>query len=186
MTAIFGGAFDPPHNGHVAFVEAAEREFGEPLVILVVEDPGHKAVETDAATRLELARLAFPGRRVELDPHGRTVDMLRERRFDDPLFLIGADQFAALSTWKEPEQVLRLTRLGVATRPGYPREPHEDGRVVFFDVEPVPVSSSDIRGRVARGESIDGLVPQAVAEAITRLGLYRSGIYTRHEDSRRN
>ena len=48
-------------------------------------------------------------------------------------------------------------------------------RVEFFEIEPVPISSQDIRDHVSRGEAIDGLVPPAVAEAIEELGLYRGG-----------
>jgi nicotinate-nucleotide adenylyltransferase len=174
VTGILGGAFDPPHVGHVALAEAAERELGlERLVVVVVADPGHKDVHAAAENRLELARLAFPGRDVILDHHARTIDLLRERRWDDPVFLIGADEFRDFPTWKEPEAVLELARLGVAARPGYPLAAQRPDRVLYFELEPVPVSSSEIRDRIARGEPVDGLVPSAVADAIARLGLYR-------------
>ncbi len=182
MTGLLGGAFDPPHSGHVELAETAVRHFGlERLVVLVVADPGHKAVHADAAARLRLARAAFPGHEVELDDHARTIDMLRAGGWDDPLFLIGADEFADFLDWKEPEAVLERVRLGVATRPGYPRERLDrvlerlsrPDRVLFFEIEPVPVSSTEVRERVARGEPIDGLVPPAVAAAIEGEGLYR-------------
>src|SRR5438445_10475461 len=109
---LYGGAFDPPHAGHVEVVRAAKEQFGLPrLVVLVAERPGHKGVALDAATRLELARAAFPDEDVRLDPHERTVDMLRAERWDDPVFVIGADQFRDLPTWKEPQAVLELARL---------------------------------------------------------------------------
>lgn len=183
MTGLLGGAFDPPHAGHVALLRDARAHFGfDHAVVLVVADPGHKKVTTDASVRLALAQAAFPGQEVELDPHPRTIDTLREGRFGGPVFLIGADQFADFLTWKDPDGVLELARLGVATRPGYPRERLErvlaelarPDRVAFFEIEPVDVSSSDIRARVARGKPIDGLVPPAVAQEIERLGLYRS------------
>jgi nicotinate-nucleotide adenylyltransferase len=176
--------FDPPHAGHVALLRDARAHFGfDRVVVLVVADPGHKRVATAADVRLELARLAFPDETVELDDHPRTVDMLRERHFDDPVFLVGADQFADFLSWKEPDGVLALARLGVATRPGYPRAAldrvlaklAQPDRVVFFEIEPLDVSSSELRARVARGEPVDGLVPPAVAAEIDRLGLYRSG-----------
>jgi nicotinate-nucleotide adenylyltransferase len=182
LTGLLGGAFDPPHSGHVALADAAERQLGlHELVVIVVADPGHKEVHCPVETRLELARAAFPGRRIETDDHARTVDMLRDGVWEDPVFLIGADEFAAFPTWKEPETVLELARLGVASRPGYPREQLEEvlhglarpERVLFFEIEPIPVSSREIRGKVARGEPIDGLVPPAVAAEIAVRGLYR-------------
>jgi nicotinate-nucleotide adenylyltransferase len=171
---ILGGAFDPPHVGHVALADAAERELAlVEVVVVVVADPGHKDVHTSAEARLELARAAFPRRRVELDWHDRTVDMLREGRWDDPVLVIGADEYLDFANWKEPETVLELARLGVAARPGFALPEQPADRVLDFDFDPVPVSSSEIRERVAHGESIDGLVPPAVAETIARLGLYR-------------
>jgi nicotinate-nucleotide adenylyltransferase len=173
VTLVFGGTFDPPHAGHVALVEGARRHFGAVrLLVLVVADPGHREVVSSAADRLALARAAFPGEDVELDEHPRTIDMLRARRLDDPVLLIGADQLADLPTWKEPEAVLELARLAVAARPGFAVTDPPPG-VVFFEIEPTPVSSTEIRRRVAEGEPVDGLVPPAVAAEIARLGLYR-------------
>ena len=171
---ILGGAFDPPHVGHVALADAAERELAlAEVVVVVVADPGHKDVHTSAEARLELAHAAFPDRWVELDHHAWTVDMLRERRWDDPVLVIGADEYLDFANWKEPEIVLELAQLGVAARPGFALPELPPDRVLQFDFDPVPVSSSEIRARVAGGESIDGLVPPAVAETIARLGLYR-------------
>ena len=122
MTGLLGGAFDPPHVGHVALADAAQsRSSGSSdVVVVVVADPGHKDVHCPAETRLALARAAFPGREVELDHHARTVDMLRDGRWDDPVFLIGADEFARLPDLEGARRVLELARLGVASRPGYP------------------------------------------------------------------
>lgn len=174
MTGILGGAFDPPHVGHVALAESAQRELGlDELVVVVVADPGHKDVHTAAEARLALTRAAFPDRRVELDHHARTVDMLRAGLWDDPVLVIGADEYLDFQNWKEPETVLELARLGVAARPGFPLPERPGHRVLQFDFDPMPISSSEIRERVARGEPIDGLVPPTVAETIARLGLYR-------------
>jgi nicotinate-nucleotide adenylyltransferase len=184
VTGLLGGTFNPPHNGHVAFARAAVAHFGlTELVIVVTVKPGHKEVQLDADTRFRLAQAAFPEYEVELDPHERTVDMLKARRWREPLFLIGADEFCDFLSWKDPEGVLARARLGVATRPGYPRDRLENvlgqlsrpDRVILFEIEPVPISSRDIRDRVVRGEPIDHLVPPAVAELIESLGLYRAG-----------
>jgi len=183
VTGLLGGTFNPPHNGHLALARAAREHFDlDDLAVLVAERPGHKQVRLDAETRLKLARAAFPDCRVEPDPYERTVDMLRARRWLEPLFLIGADQFADFLTWKDPEGVIALSRIGVATRPGFPAERLDSvlqrlsrpDRVELFEIDPVPISSQEIRDRVGRGQSIDGLVPPAVAELIEALGLYRN------------
>ena len=182
MTTLLGGTFNPPHNGHVALAHAAEERFGDEVVVLVAAEPGHKEVQLAAETRLLLARAAFPGHEVELDPYGRTVDLLQAGRWRDPLFVIGADEFSDFMTWKDPEGVVARARLAVATRPGHPSERLQavldrlsrPERVQFFELEPLPISSEEIRERVARGEPIDRLVPPAVAELIDSLGLYRS------------
>lgn len=181
MTALLGGTFNPPHNGHVALARAAERQFGDEVIVLVAARPGHKEVELDADTRLALARAAFPDNEVELDAHERTIDMLGAERWIDPLFLIGADEFCDFLDWKDPDGVLARARLAVATRPGYPRERLErvlaqlshPERVQFFEIGPLPISSRELRERVALGEPVDGLVPAAVAELIESRGLYR-------------
>lgn len=179
--ALFGGAFDPPHVGHVELARAAKERFELPqLVVLVAAAPGHKDVRLPAETRLELARVAFPDEDVRLDPYPRTIDLLRAERFDDPLFVIGADEFCDFPDWKEPDAVLGLTRLAVGTRPGFPTEKIDAAldrigrldRVLFFELEPNPAASRDIRGVAEAGESLDGLVPPAVAALIVERGLY--------------
>jgi nicotinate-nucleotide adenylyltransferase len=181
VTTLLGGTFNPPHNGHVALARAAEERFGDKVVVLLAARPGHKEVQLDADTRLALTRAAFPDHEVELDPYERTVDLLQAGRWRDPLFVIGADEFCDFLTWKDPDGVVARARLAVATRPGYPRERlqsvlerlRQPERVYFFEIEPLPISSEDIRERVARGAPIEGLVPQAVAELIDSRGLYR-------------
>lgn len=182
---ILGGAFDPPHDGHVALALAAIDHFQlERLLVRVVAAPGHKGVASTAADRLALAEMAFadvPGAEIELDRHARTVDSLEALGLDDPVFLVGADELAAFPEWKEPQRVLELARLGVATRPGYTpdvlegvlaRIPRRD-RVELFALEPHDVSSSDLRQRVAAGLPLDSLHLPGIAEEIERRGLYR-------------
>jgi nicotinate-nucleotide adenylyltransferase len=185
VTGLYGGVFDPPHNGHVAVARAALEHFDpQQLLVLVVVDPGHKPVELDFEARYGLAHLAFDGLpRTQLHPegHARTADALREHHFADAIFFIGADEFTAFPAWRDPDEVLRRTRLGVATRPGYPQEAFENvlaqleqpERVEFFEIPAVDVSSSEVRRRIRAGEPIAGLVPDAVAREIEGAGLYR-------------
>jgi nicotinate-nucleotide adenylyltransferase len=178
---LLGGTFNPPHLGHVRMAETAKRQFDlDPLRVLVSGSPPHKEVDVPADVRVALARLAFPDDEVVLDENPYSIDTVSGYG-EDAMFLVGADQFAKFLSWRQPDEILDHVRLGVATRPGYPRERLENvlralrrpDRVEFFDMEPVPISSSDIRERAARDEPIDDLVPPAVAAEIERLGLYR-------------
>jgi nicotinate-nucleotide adenylyltransferase len=181
MTGLYGGAFDPPHVGHVEVARAAKAHFALPrLTVLVAGHPGHKETFLPERIRLELAQAAFPDDDVRLDPYPRTIELLRAERFVDPLFLVGADQFCDFLSWKEPDEVLELTELGVATRPGYPagsidavlEQLDQPERVHFFEIEPIPVASSDIRDLAAAGAPLTGLVPDAVNDLIRARGLY--------------
>jgi nicotinate-nucleotide adenylyltransferase len=174
MKGILGGTFDPPHNGHVALAEAAREQLPiDELEIWVEEQPGHRGVVAAPEARLRLAQAAFPGQGVRLDSNPFTVDAVRGG--EEALFIVGADQAAGFATWKQPEEVLKWVKLAVGTRGGYelPDLSRWGDRVVPFELASPEVSSSEIRDRVAAGETIAGLVPPAVAELIEELGLYR-------------
>ena len=173
MIGLFGGAFDPPHNGHVALVRTAKDALGlERVIVIVVADPGHKEVQTPADVRLELARAAFPDDEVMLDEHTRTIDMLRAHpEWHGAVFLLGADEYADFRDWKEPQEILRLVRLAVAARPGHPVELDDSDRVRSFDLDE-PATSREVRARLDRGEDVREVVPAAVWGIIERDGLY--------------
>ena len=177
VTGVLGGRFDPPHLGHIALARAAVERFGiDDLHVTVIADAGHKGSEASAADRLAMAELAFAelDATVELEEHRYTVDALEAAGYDDPIFLIGADELVAFSTWKSPERVLELARLGVATRPGY-APAAASPRIQIFELEPHPVSSSEIRASARAGKALDGLVVPAVARYIGEHALYRDG-----------
>ena len=105
---------------------------------------------------------------------------------------LGADELVAFETWKRPERILELVRLAVAMRPGVPdgsvrdaaaRLPAPD-RILYFDMPPVAVSSTEVRERVARGEPIDDLVPPTVAAEIAGVGRYAGPDYTDRKTER--
>jgi len=190
--AVFGGAFDPPHIGHVALVRAALEHFRfERVLVVPAGDPPHKAVATPADIRARLAELAFAGipeleiSSLELEPDGPryTVDTLQRLResYSDLTLLIGADQLKGFLRWREPDRVLKLATLAVANRPSYDGDNlrsvlaalDRPERVSFFSIPPQSVSSREIRARVRDGLPIDDLVPPSVAAEIDRLGLYR-------------
>ena len=176
MTVAFlGGFFDPPLLGHVALAEGARDQLGaDRLLVLVAERPGHKGAFADAETRRRLAELAL-GRfgDVVLDDHAYTVDYLREALLDRPYFVLGADEWERFGAWREPKEVQRLARIAVGGRPGHPPP---EGDIAVLEIDERPISSREIRARVAAGEPIDDLVPREVAAEIERLGLYRDSL----------
>jgi nicotinate-nucleotide adenylyltransferase len=191
---IFGGAFDPPHVGHVVLLQSATARFAlDRILVVPTGHPPHKDAHSPADVRYRLAELAFErvprvqlwDRELHVDGPSYTVDTLRAATQhlpgDDLVLLVGADQLAHFLEWREPDTILELARLGVATRPGYPPETLEPvlsrisrpDRVELFRIPSYPLSSRALRARLARGDSVDGVVPRPVAAEIERLGLYR-------------
>ena len=196
---ILGGTFNPPHLGHLVCAQEAQAQLGLDRVVLMPAGiPPHKDVAADpgAQARFDLCQLAIDGderfavSRLELDRPGRsyTVDTLRvlhdESPQDDLTFIVGGDMARSLPSWREPEAVLALATVAVAERAGVAREDVRgelrplraaaDGRVRFFDMPRLDVSSSQVRERVATGQPIRYLVPDAVAAAIAEHGWYRA------------
>jgi len=104
---------------------------------------------------------------------GYTFDTLRELRLElgaqTPLWLLmGADQFAKLDTWYRPDDVKKLAKIAVFARPGFALS----GKARLIPMQPMPVSSSEIRARIGRGEDISALVPPAVANYVADHRLY--------------
>lgn len=195
---ILGGTFNPPHVGHMLCAQEALWELGLDRVLLIpVHTPPHKEAPEDPGVehRVELCRRAVAGdprlevSRVEADRPGvsYTVDTLRELHERAPTgdqltFIVGGDQAHGLPSWREPEALLELAELAVAEREGVGRADivqRLEGlrgaaeRVRFFTMPRVDVSSSLVRRRVATGQPIRWLVPDAVAAYIESAGLYR-------------
>jgi nicotinate-nucleotide adenylyltransferase len=193
---LLGGTFNPPHLGHLVCAQEAHFQLGlDRIVFMPVHSPPHKEVEQDPGVehRVALCSLAVAGddrfevSRLEVDTPGRsyTVDTLKRLHESSPqdelTFIMGGDMAYSLSTWHEPEAILRLATLGVAEREGVGRDDiteHISGltgahRIRFFDMPRLDISSSLIRRRAAAGQPLRYLVPAAVAEYIVSEGLYR-------------
>jgi nicotinate-nucleotide adenylyltransferase len=192
---ILGGAFNPPHVGHLVCAQEALVQLGlGKVVFMPTARPAHREIEQDPGVevRADLCEAAiadddrFELSRAELDREGPsyTVDTLRELREaapDDELFLLlGGDQAAALPSWREPEEVLELATVAAVERVGFSRSAItlrlanlRGGRDVrFLEMPLIQVSSSMVRRRVAKGRPIRYLVPEAVAELVRERGLY--------------
>jgi nicotinate-nucleotide adenylyltransferase len=181
LIGILGGTFDPPHNGHLALAHAALRELDlDELVVMLVARPAHRGCAEDADAREALVRAAFadlPRARIVRDENPYTVDAVRDGRFGDAVFIVGADEGEAFPRWKDPDEIVRWVVLAVGTRSGYPPPDLEryGDRVVSFSLASPKISSSDVRARIQHGRPFDDLVPSGVARLIRERGLYRNG-----------
>jgi nicotinate-nucleotide adenylyltransferase len=182
--------------GHLLLAQEARWQLGLDRVLLMVTGQApHKEIEDDpgAEVRLEMALLAAGGEegveasgleveRDEVSYSYRTLELLAEREPEDELyFLLGADMAAGLASWKEPERVLELAKLGVVPRPGVGLAAVESAlerlgasdRAEIIDMPLCGASSTTIRQRAREGKPLRHLVPDPVATVIAEKGLYR-------------
>lgn len=190
---LLGGSFDPVHVAHIALAQNALEALALAEVQLIpAANPWQRAAlhATGGQRRdmLELAVAGHPGlvvNPIEIERGGATytIDTLRALPQDARYaWLLGADQLANFCTWRDWREIARLVDLAVATRPGTalnaPPELAEwlrgqDRELQELPFPPMPVSASEIRRRLALGESTDGLLDAPVAAYIAAHHLYR-------------
>lgn len=186
---LLGGSFDPPHVGHwLAAIDAFEQLALDRLdFIPAAQQPlkpdGHVAPESARLAMLQAMVGGDPRFRVnavEIDRGGLsftvdTVSAYRDSGPDDQLFLLlGADAARRLSSWKEPERLLRLATLIVLTRGAESFVDDGLGRdALVLSTRRVDVSSTEVRRRAGEGRSLRGFVLDAVAERIRSMALYQ-------------
>jgi nicotinate-nucleotide adenylyltransferase len=188
---IYGGTFNPPHRGHLIVAERVREKLVLDRVVFV---PSHisphkqDVVAVSGQARLDMLRLLLRGNaalevsdcEVQREGVSYTVDTLRHFRQAYPsaelFLLVGTDNFAEFYTWRDPDDILEISTLVVMTRPGSEDVralPEEGGRIFLCRVPAIAVSSSTIRERVRRGESVRHLVPDQVREYIEQKRLYQ-------------
>jgi nicotinate-nucleotide adenylyltransferase len=185
---LFGGSFDPVHNGHLLVAMAACEEIGLERVFFIPAaqspfKPGSKPAPPEM--RLRLLRLALARKtNYEVDDQeikrggtSYTIDTVRAYRNRFPgaelFYLIGADHIPQLAKWRSADELAKLVEFVAIPRPGESAPSAPTGfRVRALRGFPFGVSSSQIRERVRAGKSIENLVPAAVAEAIRNSRLY--------------
>ena len=191
---IFGGTFDPVHDGHVIPVARAAEHFAlERVLWIPARLSPHKGVApTDARHRVAMLALALAGRpdwtlsfdELDREPPSYTVDTLRalSARFlrDELWLLMGTDALASFGRWKDPEEIVRLARVAAFHREPFVGEglriPPVEGlekRLEVFDGGSFRISSTDLRDELGRGGNPAGRVPGPVAEYLTKHRLYR-------------
>ena len=190
---ILGGTFDPVHLGHLLLAEQARAHLALDLVLFIpAGEPwrkSHRAI-TAPEHRLAMLRAAIAGNDafgisdIELRRSGPTytadtLEALAAERLDDEFyFIIGADALADLPNWHMPERIVRHATLAVAPRDAQLPNAADlvvaglAARIETFPMPRIDISSTDIRDRVQRADSIRYLVPDAVSDYITELRLY--------------
>ena len=183
--ALFGGTFDPIHNAHLEIARAAADRFDLGKVLFVpAANPPHKPGGATAAydDRVRMTELAcavdgrFEVSRIEEGEERSysilTIEKLLGAGVEPLSFLIGADAFREIATWHRWRDVVRAVEFIVVTRPGASWETPPGARVRELSGLELPVSSSEIRRRIAEGDA-DVPVPKVVLEYIRAHGLYR-------------
>ncbi len=195
-TAIFGGSFNPIHNGHIQLVNTFTDISGLDRAIIIpayVSPFKEKDNSVTPEQRLEMCRLAFEGNEkaeisdIEIKRQGasytyRTLEELSEKYEEDEFFLItGADMFMSVHTWMHPEIIFRLAVICTVPREGESIEAlhkqaeylkEQGAKTKILDISVMTVSSTEIRRKIREGRSISGLVPEAVENYIRKNRLY--------------
>jgi len=192
---VFGGTFDPIHNGHIAVATAVREELDLDQVIFVVTSDQwlrENPPEASAADRFRMVELAvenileFSVSDVDIvrERSTYTVDTLRDIRdqLDDSteLYLIlGADSAASMDRWKSADQINALAKIVAVGRPGQPFDAesldnsHPASGAEYVEGPMIDVSATRVRGFLSEGRPIDDLVAGVVVEYIEKQGLYR-------------
>lgn len=185
---VFGGAFNPPHKGHVALAKGMADSLGldEVLIIPSYISP-HKSSSSLAGGehRLAMCRLAFGDdprftvSAMELDRGGKsyTVETLREIKKNNPdaaLYLIvGSDMFLSFNTWRCYEEILQLATLCAASRKQGLHLAENPYKALIVDLPVLEMSSTDLRKKLAEGGNVEEFVGKKVAQYMESEGLYR-------------
>jgi nicotinate-nucleotide adenylyltransferase len=214
-TGIYGGTFNPIHVGHLrAAGEVMEKLSLSRMIFVPSARPPHKRDDdadpiAPAELRLTWVRAAVKGDArfdvdtIEIDREGKSflVDTLREfgRRLapDLPVFVLGADAFQEMDTWREPKTLLTLANFAVTTRPGVREgglpewlpgdlgaafEIADDGLsarhreagtwIRLLEIDAVDASASEVRRRIREGADVRYLLPETIHDAVVESGCY--------------
>src|SRR5947209_11775355 len=180
---IYGGSFDPIHHGHLILAREAREALELEKVIFVPAALSPLKARAAAATgdmRLKMLHAAIKGEEgftvndceLRRPPPSWTIDTvleIRKRETDSEIYrLIGEDNVATLDRWRRFDELKKMVRFVVLDRTG--SQTRRNHQVVLRKID---ISATDIRKRVAHGQSIRYLVPPAVEEIIEREQLYR-------------
>jgi len=182
---LFGGAFNPVHNGHMKVArEAVCKAELDKLIFIPSGNAPHKREGTvsredrlnmlkaalENEPRMEISDYEF--KREEISYSADTVEYFKNLYPDDELFfIIGDDSYNQLSSWHEPHRILNASTLLVFPREGAVVKPP----AIKIPMEKIEVSSSEIRERIKNGKDLTNLLPKSVFDYIIKRNLYLTG-----------
>ena len=191
---ILGGTFNPVHIGHLVIAsEVKERLKLDKVVFVPTGKAPHKRVRgATPDERYEMVSLAIRGNAsfevspIEIEKSKivnrptftlETITELKKiyGKKEKIYFIVGIDEMLKISTWKEPNRLLKLCKFVVVTRPGYELKKLDRriaSRVMTLEVPGLEISASDIRKRIKSGRSIKYLLPREVEDYIHKKRLY--------------
>jgi nicotinate-nucleotide adenylyltransferase len=179
---ILGGTFDPVHNAHLAVASAALRALGLGKILWLPTGapPYRPAPIAPAAHRVAMLKLAISTEpRYAIDERelrpaasGFTFDSVSSLKGENPedrfVLILGADQYEKRAAWHRWAELEKLCGIAVVARPGS----SVDAKAQTIPMTPLPISASDIRARISRGENVPDMVPPQVLNYIRNKGLY--------------
>jgi nicotinate-nucleotide adenylyltransferase len=184
---IFGGTFNPIHKGHISLAQEAKRSLElDEIIFIPAYIPPHKSSRflLHAHQRCILLRLALKSEKsfrislyeIEQRETVYSIDTIRHLKKKYPkdsslFFLTGADSLIGLSRWRDIDELLELCNFVVFSRPGFIKD-IKDPRIKTIDFKALDISSTEIRKKLKKNESIKGLVPVAVERYIKANGLF--------------
>ena len=181
MIGFFGGSFDPIHYGHLENALLIKQELNlDQLFLMPCAEPVHKdSLTFSKEQRLDMLKLAtwdFPEllidtREIDRKTESYTIDSLKQIKQDYPndkiFFIMGADSFNNISTWKNHEQLTKYATLVVLPRQN--NEIFSQDGVYFAKTPLVNISSTQIRSKIAKHQNLSGLMPKSIIEYIENL-----------------
>lgn len=196
--AIFGGTFDPIHNGHLHIAYEALYKLGlEKIIFIPSGTPPHKVGRsiTNAYLRYQMVRMAIRGEKsfeisnYEINKSSLSYTYQTLQYFNNAekntewYFLTGVDCLMDIEKWKNTEDIFQLCKLIVFNRPGYSIENIQEqkkkleakyfNKIHLLDIALLDISSTDIRNKIVEGKNVSYLLPENVYNIIKELNLYK-------------
>lgn len=185
---ILGGTFNPIHNGHLVLADEVRQKLAlEKILFIPVYDPVHKEAKDliPAAERFKMVKMAirdnprFEALDIEIKRRGKsyTIDTLRVLKGQYPevkkfFFIVGSDAVGYLDNWKDIDEVMKLAKFIIASRPNYPLKNLPEN-ILPIAVESIEVSGFRLRQRIRNNESVRYYLPKEVDSYIQKKGFYK-------------